>query len=122
MSFRAERIEQLIKTEMTEILQYELNDPRFPEIFSVTDVKVSPDLSSAKIYFTQMPDDTDSIDATYETLDRAKGFLRSELGNRIQLKHVPDIAFFYDEMQKKSARIEELLEQSKPRETDDQKN
>ena len=118
MSFRAERVEQLIKTEMTEIIQYELNDPRFPEIFSITDVKISPDLSSAKIYFTQMPEDDDSIDATYETLDRAKGFLRSELGNRIQLKHVPELAFYYDEMQQKSARIEELLQQSKAKESE----
>lgn len=124
MSFRAQRIEESIRTELSEIIQFNMQDPRLPAIFSITGVKVTPDLSLAKVYFTQMPEDEESIDETLDALEHAHGYLRTELAQRIQLKHALNLAFFFDEMQKEASRIEELLEKAKsqsPKPDEDEK-
>ncbi|MGF1573824.1 MAG: 30S ribosome-binding factor RbfA [Sumerlaeia bacterium] len=112
MNYRAKRVEETLRTVISEIIQYELNDPRLPMIFSITDVKVSPDLHYAKIYFTQIPDEEEAIDETLDVLEKATGFMRSQVAQNMQLRYTPDLKFFYDEMQENAQHIEELIQES----------
>lgn len=113
MNYRAKRVEETLRTVMSEIIQYELNDPRLPTVFNVTAVKVSSDLHYAKIYFTQIPDDDKAIDETLDVLEKASGYLRSQVAQNMQLRFTPELAFFYDDMQEHAQTIEQLIEESK---------
>jgi ribosome-binding factor A len=104
---RTERLAESIRQEAIEIVEYELTDDRIGSV-SVTDVKVSPDLRNAKI-FVSISGDRQQIEQSLAALRHASGFVRYQLGLRLQLKHIPEILFFYDETIKKAARIEQLL-------------
>lgn len=112
MNYRAKRVEETLRTTISEIIQYELNDPRLPTVFNVTAVKVSSDLHYAKIYFTQIPDDEEAIDQTLDVLERASGYMRSQVAQNMQLRYTPELKFFYDEMQENAQHIEQLIEES----------
>ena len=75
---------------------------------TLTRVKVSPDLQVARVYYTQLGDDRQRKD-TQRALDRARPFLRRELGRRIRLRRVPELHFQFDESVQNQARIEQIL-------------
>ncbi|HPL63627.1 MAG TPA: 30S ribosome-binding factor RbfA [Syntrophales bacterium] len=104
---RADRVSDLIKAELSDILLREVRDPRIGSI-TITDVKLTDDLKSAKIYFVRMGDDSRRSEAE-EGLQKAAGFLRRELGRRIQLRFVPSISFIYDRSFEYGDRIDKLL-------------
>ena len=113
MKFRNKRVSEAIKTAVSEIFQYEFKDPRLPEIITITGVDLSPDLQHAKIYFTQIPDGDEAIDETLDVIDGAIGFIRGELGNRLDLRYTPEIVFYYDDSVEEADKIERLIEESK---------
>jgi len=113
MKFRDKRVSEAIRMAVSEIFQYEFKDPRLPMIISISAVEVSPDLQHAKIYFTQMPDDEESIDQTLEVIDGALGFIRGELGHRLDMRYTPEIAFYYDDSVREAEKIEKLIQESK---------
>jgi len=108
---RAGRIEEALKEALSTVIQSELRDPRMPGIFTVTGVKVTPDYSDARVYFTQIPEDEESIGDTLDALEGASGFLRKRLAQEVNLKSTPRLRFFHDDQARKADRIEELLEQ-----------
>lgn len=112
MKHRQERMEEAIRETLAEIIMTEVKDPRMPGIFTVSNVKVAPDMQTAKVYFTQIPEDDEEIDQTLDVLERAAGFLRRELTHRISMRHTPQLRFFYDEQDRSTRRIEELLKQA----------
>jgi ribosome-binding factor A len=104
---RADRVADLIKAELSDILLRRIRDPRIG-LVTITDVKLSDDLRSAKIYFVQMG--KDRLDAELQAgLEKAKGFLKRELGKRLNLRYMPDLLFFYDRSFEYGSRIERLL-------------
>ncbi|NLM40818.1 MAG: 30S ribosome-binding factor RbfA [Firmicutes bacterium] len=107
MSERLARLAQEIKREVSSILATEVKDPRLGMI-SITDVEVSRDLALAKIYFSLLGDEEERM-RTLEGLNRAKGFIRSELAKRIRVRHVPEIAFVFDPSLEQGARMDALL-------------
>lgn len=109
MQYRMARVEEQVREALAVIIQSRMKDPRFPMIFSITGVKVTKDLSEARVYFSQLPDDEEAVDETLEILEHAKGFLRSELGRAVRLRITPDLVFFWDDTEKKAQRIEEIL-------------
>ena len=115
---RADRVADLIKQELSSILRREAHDPRIANI-TVTDVKLTDDLRSARIYFVELGQDRLSEDVV-QGLAKAKGFLKRELGKRLQLRYVPDLAFFHDPSFEYGSRIEKLLKEIKKDEPDDQ--
>jgi len=118
---RADRVADLIKQELSSILRREVGDPRIANI-TVTDVKLTDDLRSARIYFVELGKDRLSADVE-KGLSKAKGFLKRELGKRLQLRYVPELAFFYDPSFEYGSRIEKLLTEvrkDEKDETDDQ--
>ena len=86
---------------------------KLPVVFSITAVKVSPDLQHARVFFSQSPDDEESREVTQDVLDGARGHLRSELAKRLNMRYTPDLSFEYDEAERRYERIEELLKQAK---------
>lgn len=106
---RAERLAELIKEELSELLQREIKDPRIG-FASITRVNVSRDMSHVKIYVSILGDEHQQQD-TMKGLESAKGFIRSELGKRIRLRHTPELHFVADTSLEEGARILSLLNQ-----------
>jgi len=104
---RSERLGELLKEEISEILRRELKDPRVGFV-SVTDVEVSSDLRHAKVFVSILGDEV-SREETMRALESATGFVRSEVGRRIRLRHTPEIVFRLDKSIERGARVFELL-------------
>lgn len=106
MANKQERIASIIRKNIAEIIQFELRDPHLGFV-SIPEVKVSKDFSYAKVYvsFINEKDAPKGL----EILNKAKGFIRSELASRMDTRRVPEISFVLDEGYKKEARIVELL-------------
>jgi ribosome-binding factor A len=105
-SSRPQRVAEAIKNEMSVLLQREVADPRLDAI-SFTQVLMTPDLNLAKVYFV-LPVGGDAKQAL-KGLKKAKGFFRSRLAKAMNLRHTPDLVFYYDHDGEKVDRIEELL-------------
>ncbi|HLS07176.1 MAG TPA: 30S ribosome-binding factor RbfA [Bacillota bacterium] len=105
-NIRANRVAEEIKKEMGEIITRKLKDPRIGFV-TVTDVEVTGDLQQATIFISVL--DKDKKDSTLVGLSKANGFIRSEIGKRIQLRKTPEITFEFDEALERGSRIEEIL-------------
>ncbi len=108
MRIRPEKVAHLMRREVADILENRLNDPRLTATVTVTDVEVTKDLSFARIFITVMGDEAVRA-GTLEALAHAVGFVRRELGNRMELREVPDIRFVYDTSLDRGARVDDLL-------------
>jgi len=108
-SHRSARLEETIRETLQLVIQGELRDPRLPAIFTVSAAKLTPDGGEVKVYFTQMPEDDEDVEDSLEMLDKAAGFLRTRLGQEVQMRNVPRLKFFHDKAQRNFERIEELL-------------
>jgi len=108
MAHRPERLAELIKKEVSEMIINELKDPRIG-FTSITSVESARDLSFAKIYVSVLGS-TEEQKATMEALQRAHGFIRAELGRRIRLRHVPEITFIPDQSIAHGTKIMKLLQ------------
>ena len=106
---RADRVGELIQAEMSDILLNAVKDPRLHAV-TITAVKVTDDLRNAKIYFVEMGKD-ELNEEVQAGLTRARGFVRRELGHRLQLRFVPEIMFVHDKSFGYGNRIEKLLAQ-----------
>lgn len=106
---RVSRVGEQIKKELSLLLQNEFKDPRLGFI-TVTGVEVTNDLSQASVYLSVLGSDEQKTESL-EALARGKGFLRSELGKRIRLRHVPELIFKFDTSVDYGSRIEQLLKQ-----------
>jgi ribosome-binding factor A len=95
-----------IKRNASEILAM-MKDPRLG-FATVTDAEVSKDLRYVRVYVSVLGDE-ESANSTLAALESGTGFFRSELGQRIRLRHTPDVSFRIDRTAQKGARIDELL-------------
>lgn len=109
MSMRVNRVAEQMKKELGEIILQKLKDPRIGFV-TVTDVEVTGDLQNATIFISVLGSDAEK-DATLKGLDKAKGFIRTEIGKRIRLRKTPEIEFAFDASIAYGNRIETLLNQ-----------
>ena len=107
MTHRPEKVERFIKEELSQILQREVQDPRVGFV-SITDVEVSGDLRQARV-FVSVLGDVESKAATMDGLRSALGYIRRELGSRLQMRYAPHITFTLDESIERGARVNKLL-------------
>lgn len=104
---RAERVGDLLKEEISELLLRHIRDPRIGFV-TITGVRVSADLRHARVYV--VTHETGEPQArTLEGLESARGFLRGALGRRLHLRHVPDLSFSIDETWEQGLRIQGIL-------------
>jgi len=106
MSYRIEKVENLIKQEISLIFLRKLQDPAFG-FLTVTNVKVSPDLKIAKVYISVF--EKDRRESVLERVKSVSGFIRSELASRIRIKFVPELKFFIDDTLDYVEKIEGLI-------------
>lgn len=104
---RVEKVQEFIKQEVSKIILNDLKDPRIGFV-TVTQVEATGDLRSAKIFVSLMGSDEQKA-ATWSGLQKALGFIRSEIGKRIRLRMTPDLSLHIDESLDYSAKIQELL-------------
>ena len=108
VKLRSQRVGEQIKKEVSEILRLQLKDPGIVNLTSVTGVELSRDLRYAKI-FVSIYDNQDVQEKVIKILNKASGFVRSEIGKRIRLRHVPEIEFRLDRSMAYGAHIEDVL-------------
>ncbi|MCS6816049.1 MAG: 30S ribosome-binding factor RbfA [Blastocatellia bacterium] len=109
--YRPERIGELLKEEVSQIISYELKDPQLG-LVTITHVKVSRDLRHAKVYVSTLGTPEESR-RTVERLNQAAAFIRRQLYPRLHLKTIPELVFHYDETIARAARIDDLLYEEK---------
>ncbi|WP_425807389.1 30S ribosome-binding factor RbfA [Desulfitobacterium sp. Sab5] len=115
---RASRLGETLKEEISQMIREDLKDPRIGFV-TVTSVEVADDLGHAKVFISVLGDEQKSKDSM-EALKRASGFVRSEIGKRIRLRHVPEIVFKYDSSIQHGAHIAELLREVHTEEAGDE--
>ena len=106
-SFRIDRINEEVMREMAEIIR-ELKDPRIPAMTSIIKVDITRDLKYGKIYLSVMGDEKQQKDAL-AAFKSAAGFIRREIGNRVNLRNTPEFAFVLDNSIEYGTHISELL-------------
>ena len=92
---RGLRVADQIQRDLSEIIAFELKDPRVGMI-TITEVQVTPDYAHAKVFFTTLKDDKQAIQDTVTGLSKASGFLRGQLGRRLTIHTLPDLHFVHD--------------------------
>lgn len=111
MSHRPGRLAEAMKKEISDILHSEIKDPRMGFV-TITMVDVTSDLRYAKVYASVMGNE-DQKKATGEMLNRAAGYIRSEVGRRIRLRYTPELTFQLDNSIERGARLIKLMEEVK---------
>lgn len=104
---RVEKVQEAIQHEISNMLLFDVKDSRIHDI-TVTEVKVSDDMSHAKIYVSLYGSE-ESKEETWKALIKSLGYFRSEIAKRIRLRYTPELHFIKDETAEYSAHIEELL-------------
>lgn len=112
---RADRLGDLIQREISDILQRRIKDPRIG-FCTILRVDVSRDLRYAKVFVSIMGTEDQRKD-TLAGLKSATGFIRREIGNRIMLRHTPEIVFRIDRSVDHSIRIAQLIKEGKEQDT-----
>lgn len=103
---RSDRLKGELKKVLAEILRDNLKDPRL-EMITFTTVKVAKDLSFAKIFISHIKED--KLEDALVALNKAKGEIRKQIGMKLQLRIVPEIAFFIDDSLSYSQKINDIL-------------
>ncbi len=106
MANKQERIASIIRKNIAEIIQFEVKDPHLGFV-SIPEVRVSKDFSYATVYVSFFKDE--DIEPSLAALNKAKGFIRTELAHKLDTRRVPEIRFVLDEGYKREERISELL-------------
>ncbi|MBJ6216195.1 30S ribosome-binding factor RbfA [Staphylococcus aureus] len=96
-SMRAERVGEQMKKELMDIINNKVKDPRVGFI-TITDVVLTNDLSQAKVFLTVLG------------IDKAKGFIKSELGSRMRLRIMPELMYEYDQSIEYGNKIERMIQ------------
>ena len=105
-NLKGERVASDMQRELGNILLLEAKDEDFKNV-TITDVEVTNDLSFAKIYFTT----TDNREKVEKDLNNAAGFFRSELSQRLDIRHTPELRFIFDESIENGQKIEKIIEE-----------
>lgn len=112
-NYRGGRINEEVKREISIIIRDEIKDPRMTAIVSITSVKVSKDLRYAKVFVSIFGKNEEEKNETFAALKSASGYVRREVGQRMNLRNTPQIIFELDDSISYSMRIEELIDKVK---------
>jgi ribosome-binding factor A len=108
-SHRIERVNTLIRREISELIQHHLRDPRLAEFVTVTDVETTADLKHSKVFVSSIGGQKDEA-GVLAALTAAAGYLRSELAKRVR-RYMPELSFYWDNSIERGDHILRLLDQ-----------
>jgi len=106
MSVKMDRLNTSFVEKISQIIHDEVKDNDI-KFVTITDVKITNDLSFAKVYFTTLDDDKEKV---LLAINRASGFIRSKLCEKIQIRKMPEISFLYDDSIEYGKNIENIIE------------
>lgn len=107
MSIKQDRVAERVRIILSELLLREVSDPRLKHI-TVTEVKLDPELMFADVFVNALGDE-DRHEDVMHGLERARGFLRREVGKRVRLRNAPDLHFHWDVTLERGERINRLI-------------
>jgi ribosome-binding factor A len=106
---RTQRVADYLQRELAALIQHEVRDPRVGMV-SITGVNVSRDLGYAKVYYTVLGcDSSEDASESTEALNRAAGFLRSQLSRDSSMRSVPQLRFYFDSSVGRGRDLEDLI-------------
>ena len=105
---RPERLGEALKVEISEVVGFELDDPRL-EMVTVTDVEVSADLRDAKVYVLIRGTD-EEVEKALKALKNAATFVRQQVAMNLDLRHAPHVHFVRDTAEENASRVSEILD------------
>ena len=108
-SVKQKRLEGIIRKNISDIIQFEVKDADVGFV-TITDVEVSNDHSYAKVYCTFLGKDA-RAQAGLRALNRAKGFIRSALSQRLSIRRTPELTFLLDETEEHGRHIDDIIRQ-----------
>ena len=109
MPRRIDRVNELLRSEISHLIAREIKDPRVAGVISITEVVASSDLRSARVYVSVMGRSADR-QAALEGIRSAASFLRRELRERVNLRHTPHMTFVLDDSIEEGERILRLMD------------
>ena len=109
MTHRIERVNNLIRHEISELLQRQVKDPRLGSLVAVTEVSTSPDLKYAKIFISHIGSKEEKQE-TLRVLASASGFFRNELARRLRMRRIPELSFEWDDSIERGAHLLDLID------------
>ena len=111
---RLGRIDEELKKEISNIISFELKNPKITGLISVTRVKVTPDLKYAKVYVSIL--NSKNVKDTLANLKKSSGYIRTEIAKRINLRITPEMVFVLDDSMEYGAKIDQILKEIIPKE------
>ncbi|MFM1524849.1 MULTISPECIES: 30S ribosome-binding factor RbfA [Helcococcus] len=116
---RIKRIESELKKEISVMISNDIKDPRIAPITSITDIELTDDLQSAKIFISVLGSDEEKND-TIDGLQNSIGYIKRELGKRMNLRHIPQLKIVLDDNIEEAMRIEKLISEVIKKDTEAQ--
>jgi len=110
MAHRIQRVNSLIRQEISELLQRQVKDPRLGNFVAVTEVSLSPDLRYAKVFVSCIGSEEEK-QTTLSGLIAASGFLRNQLAKRLRLRRIPELNFHWDDSIERGAHLLQLIDE-----------
>lgn len=109
MSNRIERANSQIQRALQQILHFHMNDPRIDDFVGVSEVKVAPDFRYCKVKIALTDGDYSKADEVIATLRKSEGFIKTKLGQMLDMPHMPKLDFVFDKNMQNAIRVEEIL-------------
>jgi ribosome-binding factor A len=108
---RGLRVADQIQKDLSELIAYELKDPRIGMI-TISEVQLTPDYAHAKVFFTLLKDSPEEVKLTLEGLGNAAGYLRNLLGKRLHIHTLPQLHFVHDTSTRRGIEMSALIAQA----------
>ncbi len=119
---RSLRVADQIQRDLSDIIFSELKDPNVGMV-TITEVKVTPDYANARVYVTMLDDNPDTVQKMLDSLQRASGFIRMQLGKRLHIHTLPQLTFVYDNSIAEGIALSHLIDvANSQRARDDEEN
>lgn len=110
MTHRIARVNNLIRQELSELLQRQVKDPRLDDFVAITEVTTSPDLKYAKVFISYIASPEEK-QKTLSVLTGASGFFRRELAKNLRLRRIPELSFHWDDSIERGDHLLRLIDQ-----------
>ena len=110
MTHRIQRLNSLLRHEISELLQRQVKDPRLGSFVAVTEVSISPDLRHARIFVSHIGSEEEKQE-TLSALASASSFFRRELTKRLRLRRIPELSFQWDDSIERGVHLLKLIDQ-----------